>query len=491
LAAARPTVIWESFNKFNQPTTMTNRSIRPHQQTLGTGILFLVAASLCAQPQAFTQGGTGQPAPPLAGPEATTTANVSSNWLDKVFNGKIPEVIEQGKFDLNVRLRYEQVDADIIPGMTKNSYVPTIRTRFGYTTASLYGFDAMLEGVNISTLGPEHNYNAAGSNGQGARPSVGDPPMTRFDQVWLGYSTTNYVDFSAKVGQQQINLDNQRFIGDAGWRQNMQTYEAARAEVAPIKNLELLYTYIWEVDRVYGDVSGLPAANTDFNSHSHLINLSYSGWKYGRFTGYAYLLDLYNSGGNANSCATYGGSFAGATSVFDKVMLDYRAEFAWQSQYANDPQRFSADYYNLELGASYKPLAIGSGYEVLGSGANTGTGGGRVGFKTPLASPHPFNGWAEVFVTHPADGLQDIYEYAQVTLPYEIPIRFVYHKYYADYGNGDYGQEFDAVISKKFGKYWSAMLEFAQYLGENKAPPAITATHMNNQSVWATVEFIF
>ena len=105
----------------------------------------------------------------------------------------------------------------------------------------------------------------------------------------------------------------------------------------PIKNLNLLYSYIWEVDRVYGDVSGLPAANTDFNSHSHLINLSYSGWEYGRFTGYAYLLDLYNGGGNANSCATYGGYFAGATPIFDKVMLDYRAEFAWQNQYANDP----------------------------------------------------------------------------------------------------------------------------------------------------------
>jgi hypothetical protein len=94
-------------------------------------------------------------------------------------------------------------------------------------------------------------------------------------------------------------------------------------------------------------------------------------------------------------------------------------------------------------------------------------------------------------VTHPADGLQDIYEYAQVTLPYRIPVRFVYHKYYADYGNGHYGQEFDACVSKQFGKYWSAMLEFAQYLGEDKALPVVTAAHLNNESVWATVEFIF
>jgi hypothetical protein len=481
------------------PKDLGHRHDRQHKKVLTGGAMVLAATiSVFAQPQPFMQGGTSQPPPPMSATEPAASgadaAAASSNPLERLFGGEIPDAIAKGKFDLNVRLRYEQVDEDNVPGITKNSYVPTLRTRFGYTTESLYGFQGMLEGVNISVLGPEHNYNAAGSNGQGARPAVGDPPMTRIDQAWFGYSTTNILDFWAKVGEQQINLDNQRFIGDAGWRQNMQTYEAAGAQVAPIRNLNLLYDYVWEVDRVYGDVSGLSAANTDFNSHSHLINLSYSGWEYGRFVGYAYLLDLYNYAGaaaNTSSCATYGGYFAGAAPLCEKVMLDYRGEFAWQDQYANNPQRYSADYYNLELGASLKPFAIGSGYEVLGSGANTGAGGGRIGFKTPLASPHPFNGWAEEFVTHPANGLQDIYAYAEVTLPYEIPIRFVYHKFDAAYGSGDYGQEFDAVISKKFGKYWSAMVEFADYLGENKALPVITATHLNNQSVWATVEFIF
>ena len=183
----------------------------------------------------------------------------------------------------------------------------------------------------------------------------------------------------------------------------------------PVKDLNLYYSYVWDVNRVYGDVNGLPAANTDFDSRSHLINVSYSGWQYGRFVGYAYLLDLSNGAGNANSSATYGGYFAGAAPVNDKVTVDYRAEFAWQDQYADNPQKYSADYYNFELGANIKPIAIGTGYEVLGSGANSGAGGGRLGFKTPLASLHPFNGWAEVFITHPNNGLQDIYEYAQVT----------------------------------------------------------------------------
>ena len=468
-----------------------------HKKQLTRGAVALaMAASVYAQQQSFTQAGTSQPPPSLPLSEAaasaasgTNSAVPSSNPIEKFFSQDVPDVFARGKLNLNVRLRYEQMEDENIPGIIKDSYVATMRTRLGYTTAPLYGFQGMIEGVNTFVIGPEHNYNAAATDSQGKRPSVADVPLTRFDQVWLGYTSTNLVDFSAKVGQQQINLDNQRFIGDVSWRQNMQTYEAISAQVAPVKDLNLYYCYIWEVDRAYGDVSGLAAANQDFVSHSDLINISYAGWKYGRFVGYAYLLDLSNHAGNGNSCATYGGYFAGNAPVLENVMLDYRAEFARQDQYANNPARYGADYYNLEAGANIKPLAFGAGDEVLGSGANSGAGGGRVGFKTPLESPHPFNGWGEVFVTHPANGLQDVYGYAQVTLPEKIPIRFVYHKFNAAYGSGDYGQEFDICVSKDFGTHWSALLEFADYRGENKAPPVITATHVDVQTFWAAVEF--
>jgi hypothetical protein len=412
-----------------------------------------------------------------------------ANPVEKLFKGQIPDALAQGKFNLNARLRYEQVDQDGTPGITKNSYAPTLRTRFGYTSAPLYGFQGMLEAVNVSVLGPEHNYNAAGSNGQGARPPVGDPPLTRMDQAWLGYTYSNY--FGIKAGQQQILLDNQRFVGDAGWRQNMQTFDAASVQGSPVKALNLYYSYVWDIHRVYGNVAGLPAANGDFNSRSHLINISYSGWNYGRFVGYAYLLDLHNAAGDANSCATYGGYFAGATPVSHKVVLDYRAEFAWQDEYADNPQRYSADYCNLEAGANIQPFALGGGFELLGSGANSGAGGGRVGFKTPLFSPHPFNGWAEAFVTHPANGLQDFYAFTQVTLPAQIPLRFVYHKYNADHGGANYGQEFDVSVTKKFGKYWNILLEYANYLGDDAAAPAVTAANVNIQKFWAALEFNF
>jgi hypothetical protein len=454
------------------------------------------AASVFAEQQPFMQAGTAQPpllpAPvrvdspaSVAGTKPATA--LTNNAVDRFFNGKLPDALANGIFNLNVRLRYEQVNEEGDKAITKDSYAPTVRTRFGYTTAPLYGFQAMLEAVNVSVIGPEHNYNAAGSNGQGARPSVADAPMTRIDQAWVGYTYTNWI--SAKVGQQEINLDNQRFIGNAGWWQNMQTFDAADIKSEPVKNLDIYYGYIWNVNRIFGDISGLPSSNTDYDSHSHLINVSYSGWKYGRFVGYTYLLDLNNAAGAANSCATYGGYFAGNAPVSDKTSFDYRAEFAWQTEYADSPLQYGAEYYNLEGGVNVKPFAFGAGYEDLGSDANTGAGGGRASFRTPLATLHAFNGWDDVFTTTPANGLRDLYGYAQVVLPAEIPLRFVYHKYDADYGSGDYGQEFDVVVSKKFSRYWTALVKYAYYQGEDAAAPSLKSPGVDIQKLWAQIEF--
>jgi hypothetical protein len=463
-------------------------------------MVFAITTSICARPQPFMEAGTSQPPPLFPAPKPATTetngAGANTNAVSPpatrpldFFGVQIPDAIARGKFNLNVRIRNEWVDEGGVPAIIKNSDAPTIRTRFGYTTAPLYGLQGMLEGVNVTAIGPENNYNAAGANGQGARPVVADPRLTRLDQAWLGWSYSNY--FSGKVGEQHINLDNQRFVGDVAWRQNMQTYDAAQAQGSPLKGLDLYYAYVWDVHRVFGNVAGLPVANQDFSSRSHFINVAYSPCQYVRLAGYAYLLDLGNAAGDGNSCATYGGYLAGAAPVIGELSLDYRAEFAWQRQYADSPLRYHADYYNFELGARWEPLAAGVGYEDLGSGDNEGAGGGRASFRTPLATLHAFNGWADVFLTTPANGLRDAYAYAQVTLPGKVPLRFVYHKFDADFGGGDFGQEFDAVVSKKFGKYWTALVKFADYRGENTPAPSLPSPNVNLEKIWAQLEFNF
>lgn len=448
------------------------------------------AASVFAQAKPFSLPGTGQPpvspTPPTAATLAAPAASAEKGTLDSFFNGKLPDAIAQGKFSLNARLRYEFAEDD---RFAKDSNAATLRTRFGFTTAPLHGFTAMLEGENIAVLGPEHNFNAAGSNGQGARPPVADPPATELNQAWLAYNYDDQV--GAKLGRQRIALDNHRFIGDVGWRQNMQTFDAVSATFTPIQEVSLYYGYLWEVNRVFGDVSGLPVANRDFESDSHLFNVSYAPFDYGRFVGYAYLLDLDLGAGATrydNSCATYGGYFAGSAPVTDKFSLGYRAEVAGQTDYADSALDYDALYYNLELSGNVKPFAFGVGYEVLGSGRNDHAPG-RIGFQTPLATLHAFNGWADMFLATPNAGLHDLYAFAQITLPWQMPLRFVYHKLDADHGGADFGHEYDVVLSKQLGKHWSAMLKYSYYHGQDAAPPAIAAANVNAHKLWAQIEF--
>lgn len=484
------------------------KSTQKNHPALLTGATLVLAAasSVFGGELPFSQAGTGQPPAPPS-PKHSTEAAVSKssepspasdaepNAIEKFFNGKIPDAIAKGKFNLNARLRYEYADQDGVPTITDPSHAPTIRTRFGFTTAPLYGFQAMIEGEDVRVIGPKGNYNAAGSNDKSYKPVVADPETTELNQAWISYTYTNLL--TIKGGRERLVLDNHRFIGDVGWRQNMQTFDAVGAEITPIKDLTLTYAYLWDVHRVFGDVEGLPSdsPNHDFQSSSHVINVAYAPCKYIRAVGYTYLLDLDLRNGTParfnNSCATYGGYLAGSAPITEKFSLAYRGEFAWQTEYGDSALDYDAPYYNIELSGNVKPFAFGAGYEVLGSGENSGAGGGRTGFRTPLATLHAFNGWADVFLNTPNEGLRDLYAFAQVTLPGKIPLRFVYHKFDADSGDADFGQEFDVVASRKFGRNWTVLLKYANYVGEDAATPALALADVDVQRFWAQVEFNF
>src|SRR5690606_28802578 len=139
---------------------------------------------------------------------------------------------------------------------------------------------------------------------------------------------------------------------------------------------------------------------------------------------YAYLLDFTETqdGAMANSTQTYGLSFAGSAKLTDDVDALYRFEHATQRDYASSPLDYQADYYLAELGAKFlKNYGISIGYEVLGSD------NGVAAFRTPLATLHAFNGWADRFLVTPADGLEDTYIKATAALPANLTFTGFYH----------------------------------------------------------------
>jgi hypothetical protein len=431
----------------------------------------LLASGALAQEKPFTQ-------PPLiAKPPAPPPTTVATN---------LTEVFSKGKIGLNALLRYEYADQRNL----KESYLGSIRTRFGFTTATYEGFQAQLEAENITALTDEDKFNAAGSNGQPGRTVIADPETTEINQAWVSYTK---FDTTAKLGRQRIVFDNSRWIGDVIWRQNQQTYDAMLFQNKSVKNLDIIYSYVWHANRIFGDVTGLPIANQDLDSNSHLLHADYTGFQWAKLTGYVYLLDFNNDLPNVVarnlSSATYGGYLQGSR-TWDKEnngKVNYRGEFAWQTDYGSSALDYSAPFLSVEVTGDYDRFTLGAGYEYQGSDNNQS-------LRMPFSTLHAFNGWADVFLTSPApsNGLQDLYAVAAVKLPYDIPLRALYHQFYSAKGGADYGREI-LVATKKIGKYVTLLVKYAHYEAGDAfqfaAPPAAPVAPYDKDVFWAQVEF--
>src|SRR5579872_2637454 len=106
-----------------------------------------------------------------------------------------------------------------------------MRARLGYLTGEYYGFSVLAEGDFIGHLDAGH-YNDT-INGRTAFPVIGDPDMAAVNQLQLEYraaitpaaAAANRRDLDIVAGRQRIILGDQRFIGNAGWRQHEQTFD--------------------------------------------------------------------------------------------------------------------------------------------------------------------------------------------------------------------------------------------------------------------------
>ena len=171
-----------------------------------------------------------------------------------------------GKVNLDMCLRYEYIDQD---NARKDANTFTLRTRLGYNTAKFKGFNAMVEVENNALIVNDFN-SGPGGNSKTEYSVVADPEATEVNQAFLEFD--GIPDTPLKVGRQRIILDNARFVGNVGFRQLEQTFDAARIENSSIPDTTLLYSYV--------------------DIRSHLINLHYKGLQFGTFSGYGYLLEF-------------------------------------------------------------------------------------------------------------------------------------------------------------------------------------------------------
>lgn len=387
-------------------------------------------------------------------PMSATASDILRDLGDAVMDGRV---------SAELRYRYELVEQD---GVDNDANASTVRARLGYEASRFHGFAVNLQGEIVQRLGPE-KFNDT-TNGRTDFPVIADPNDVDLNQAYLVYDGVTATRLSA--GRERIVIDDQRFIGDVGFRQNQQTFDAVSVTTSAIPNLRARYHYIFGVNRIFGNDN--PRGNT--SAEAHAVNLHYRGINLGLagrlgFTGYGYLIDLDDAPASSNQ--TYGLRLTGSTTLGVDTSLAYVLEGAHQADRGSNPNDFSGRYviakpslFTSVLGGD---IGVTLSYERL-------EGDGTTAFQTPLATLHKFQGWADIFLTTPSDGIE---QYA-VQLGYTtalpdpfgaIELQAFYFDFNAENGDADYGTEIDLEASTHlpFSQPVRLALRFADYQAED------------------------
>lgn len=365
---------------------------------------------------------------------AVLTAPVTFAGQTAVADG-VKKALSDSKINLSFRARFENVDQD---GIKEDANALTLKSRITAKTGAYNGFSLGVEVDNVTEL--VNNYNST-RNGETKYPVVADPEGTDVNQAYLQFKGSK-ASFTA--GRQRILHSGQRFVGGVGWRQNEQTYDGYRLVYKASDAFSLDYSYVYNINKIFGP----RGSSADEDGEFHLTNAVYKINKDHKLSGFAYQLEYEHN--DDKSTSTYGIQYKGN---FGGVFAN--ASYARQSDHKDSTKDFDADYLHLELGTKLGQVKVLAGYELLGSDNG-------VGFTTPLATLHKYQGFADKFLNTPGDGIEDIYFTAKTKLS-GIKLSATYHDFSADEGSADWGSEIDLVAAYAINKHYNLLLKIASY----------------------------
>jgi hypothetical protein len=354
---------------------------------------------------------------------------------------------------VDIRARYEFADTD---GLDP-SHAFTLRERLGFKTAAFHGFSALVEGSFTQAVIDDYTSGDASANPvTPGNTVISDPESNSLNQAYLQYSA---FETAVKIGRQRIIYDNAAIIGNVGWRQNEQTFDAISISSTWFSDLTLNYAYSNRVNRIFG--SEALGTNKDVTGDIHLLNASYTGVKGVTLGAYAYLMDFDAPDGWDND--TFGISAKGTIAG----LLLY-GEFAFQNE-ADPANNQDALYAHVTATKTFGKQSLTLGVEHLDAG-----------FQTPLATVHAFNGFADVFIGQRINGtlpgLTDIYLSHTTPIFSDIKWTNVLHAYGDDNASTDLGWEYNSVLLKKFNENVSATVEISHFETESNFPTTTRAS---------------
>lgn len=355
---------------------------------------------------------------------------------------ELRKALDQSKVNMNFRYRVESVDQD---NFSKDALASTLRSRLSVQTGAYSGFSGFIELDNVTVLGDD-SYNST-VNGETAHPVIADPDGSDLNQAFLRYQTVSK-QTSVDMGRQRINLLNQRFLGSVGWRQNEQTLDGFRVQHQT--NTWLLdASRLHNVNRVFGP----DGAKADEPGEFVNLLVGFKPSAQHQFSVFAH--DYRFDNWAVRSSLTTGLDYLGNIVPADQQQLQLHVAYATQTDNSDSVSDFSEDYSRIDVLWKIKKLSFEAGYELL-------SGDGTTALQTPLATLHAFNGFADIFLSTPVNGLNDIWFGGGYVLP-KGAINLQYHQYSSDVQNIDYGDEVNVNYTYNLSSRLVANVKLAQY----------------------------
>ena len=363
------------------------------------------------------------------------------------------------------RTRYEAVHQDGLD----DADALTARLRLGWRSPTVSNFTFLVEGEAVQGLVDDFNDTI---HGPPSRAVVADPDTLELNRLQVSW--TGLPDTEVTVGRQRIVLGNARYVGNVGFRQNEQTFDAVRVTTTAFKPLTLTYAYIDRVHRVFGDDSPVG----EWRSDSHIVHAE-TATPAGQLSFDGQWLDFENAPGQSST--TVGARLAGGRPVGSGWSVNWVLEYAHQTEYGDNPAQFDLGYGQLAAGLAHGPFTVTLARERL-------DGDGVRGFQTPLATLHAFQGWADVFLTTPARGLTDdsiTATYAWTSPPVGRQVVFVgaWRDFSDSHGDLDFGREFDVSARLTLDARWAVETKAALFDG--------AGPYADRDKLWMALEYKF
>jgi hypothetical protein len=389
----------------------------------------------------------------------------------------LTEAVMQGKSISSFRLRYEYVDQT---GKEETADAWTLRSLIGWQTRPFHDFSVTAQLIGVSPF--NHQYNDLDKGVPNPRrldyPVVADPEDYDVNQLFLQWS--GLPSTKIRLGRQAVFLDNWRFVGDVRFRQVMQVMDGIALENRSLPDTEI---YVAHFERIKQVTTKRQDVNVE------LMNIKYRFTPSESLTGYGYLVDWDGSDLEANSSKTFGLRLDGARKVSDHWKLLYTAEYAKQDDYRDGHRDIDNHYYRIGAG-----LGRGEWFLRLDQEKLSGNIDGRA-FQTPLGTNHLFQGWADVFLTTPTEGIEDTMLIAGGKIR-GVTLKAEYHwidgdRKFAEMGGGRgerYGEELDLSAGYSFGKQWNGLVEYANFREKDEYADA---RKRNIEKLWLTLMYSF